>query len=284
VGRIEVTAFGSVRVRVDGEAVALAPRCLGVLIRLMLARGRWVGVDELYRSVWSSTTRVGRDERIAVQKAIAELRRRLDPDRSGPDSEVLVTDRGAVSSYRLVLDADSVDVYQFEDLLATTASTDPSPGLRGWERALALWTDRPLRGVADRPFVREVVDHLIELRGRACVEMVRAYSRVGRASEGLTILDRLIAAQPDDSQLRSEVDQLRQEKSMWVLPDAGLAYAHSGTVPMRHWTTSNRPYRCSARPGTDSMLPQSTVRSVPSTFGGVATTRQLNDSRTRWRR
>ncbi len=221
-GRIEVNAFGSVRVRVNGKDVGFPPRCTGVLVRLMLARGRWVSVDELFRSVWSSTSRVGRDERIAVQKAITVLRRGLDPDRTGPSSEVLVTDRGAVSSYRLALDAASVDLYQFEDLLAAAASANHSLASEGWERALALWTDRPLRGVVDRPFVREAVAYLMDLRIRACADLVRAYARLGRLGEGLTILDQLVTIQQEDSELRAVVDRLRREQVVET-PDAAIA-------------------------------------------------------------
>jgi tetratricopeptide (TPR) repeat protein/DNA-binding winged helix-turn-helix (wHTH) protein len=205
-GLIEVSAFGRVRVRVKGAPVELAPHSLGVFVRLLLARGRPVGLEELFRSVWARSGSVGHDERVAVQKVISDLRHKLDLDRFGSDHENLSTARGDAMRYQLTLGADSVDLYRFDDTVGA-ADADPSPAR--WLEALAMWTGRPLGGIVDRPFIHTAIEHYGRLRDRVCAEVVNAYAVRGDASAGFAVLDEAAAARPSDTDLQSTIERLR---------------------------------------------------------------------------
>lgn len=142
--------LGRVGLAIDGEPVTVPPKTAAVLARLLLARSALVPVDELYLDVWGSPGRsVNRGDRVAVQKRISELRGLLGP-------AVLVTDAGAPTAYRLVVEPEWVDAFRFE---AATAAGDE-------RAALALWHDEPLFGLGDRPFAAAAAKAWTDLRDR----------------------------------------------------------------------------------------------------------------------
>jgi DNA-binding SARP family transcriptional activator len=206
--KIYIRGFGGFRVDLDGEALSLPPITRTLLARLVLARGGLVELDELYRDVWPNPVLpVHRDQRVAVHKRMVEIRRRLGALSPGLPP-VLLTERNARTGYRLLLDADQVDVHRFEDLISRAAATRDAVAAALLSQALELWTDGPLLGLPDKEFVREGVTRLRVLRERACRELAAVLAGLDRWSDAVAILDRLRSSQPADAGLRRLVDEL----------------------------------------------------------------------------
>ena len=162
---VRLTLFGRIRIDADGDEHRLSPLTAAVLARLLLAEGQLVTAAELCRAMWPDWPgRVTRADRVAAQKRISELRRLLDPDHPGEASQVLRTDRGAVTAYRLVIDREMVDVFRFEELAGQACLATPAAAVGLRRRALALWRDRPLLDVEDREFAIEFIRRLQQLR------------------------------------------------------------------------------------------------------------------------
>ncbi len=207
--RPRFAGFGRFRAEVDGVPLALPPITCTMLARLVLARGGLVDAEDLYRDAWPDPFPVvRRDQRVAVHKRIGELRRHLDPDGRGERS-VLLTERSARTGYRLLLDADQVDMYRFEDLVGRAGAARDAVAVDLLIQALGLWMERPLLGLPDKAFVRGAVARLLALRERACRELVAVGRALGRTREALVALDRLTASRPDDAELSDLVQELR---------------------------------------------------------------------------
>jgi tetratricopeptide (TPR) repeat protein len=163
---IEISAFGRLSVTVDGEARRLPPMTAAVLARLLLTESESVTVVELARVMHPDMSGpVRREHRVAVQQRISQLRRVLDGA-----GDLLRTDRGAVTAYRLLVPRERVDILRFQDLVEQArTSPDDAAGLA--ERALRLWRDRPLLDVEDLEFAAGAIQRLTRLRdeaGRLC--------------------------------------------------------------------------------------------------------------------
>src|ERR1700689_5432439 len=94
---LRVGLFGPGAVTMDGRPVKLKPLTMTVLIRLIVADGTPVGVDELYRDCWPPAELVVGDYKTQVQKRVLEIRRAVDPgwsSESGLGSLVLPAERG----------------------------------------------------------------------------------------------------------------------------------------------------------------------------------------------
>lgn len=206
-GRLGFELLGGLRVTVDGAPRELTPYTSVLLLRLLLARGGPVTVDQLHRDVWPDDFGTGpRPGRIKVQQRIVELRRALDPGRPGEASEVLRTlrgvasdHRGAASSYRLDVPAEAVDAFRLEELLRQAGSSAAADAVEPLERALALWRGEPLTEAGDRPFVAAAAAELCGMRDRAQAELVRAYAAVGRIEEAVGLGEELLTRRPDDA-------------------------------------------------------------------------------------
>jgi DNA-binding SARP family transcriptional activator len=210
--RLRFTAFGPFRTEVDGLAIPLPPITCTMLARLVLARGGLVDADDLYRDSWPDPApTIRRDQRVAVHKRIAELRRHLARSGRPADRSVLLTERSARTGYRLLLDAEQVDIHQFEDLVGRAGAAQDTVAVDLLIQALGLWTERPLLGLPDKLFVRCAVLRLLTLRERACRELVAAGRALDRTRDALVALDRLVASQPDDAGLPDLVRELRRQ-------------------------------------------------------------------------
>src|SRR5579862_2140417 len=116
--RLRVRLFGRAVIEVNDRAVELTPTTTVVFIRLLIAGGAPVIVDEIHRDVWPDSGSIDREGRTKVQRRILEIREALDPDNPGEKSRMVLTERGRITAYRLALDRDAVDVFQFIDLVA----------------------------------------------------------------------------------------------------------------------------------------------------------------------
>jgi DNA-binding SARP family transcriptional activator len=199
--------FGPFRADVDGAPVPLPPITRTVLARLVLARGSLVDADDLYRDCWPDPVEtLRREHRVAVHKRIAELRRCLTDHRS-----VLLTERSARTGYRLLLDGDQVDLHTFADLVFRATAARDGVAVDLLVQALAMWTERPLLGLPDKPFVQDHLRRLTRLRDRACRELVVGCRLLGRIREALVVFDYLQSQHPEDTGLRDLVDHLRDQ-------------------------------------------------------------------------
>jgi len=200
--RLQFSGFGLFRADVDGATAVLPPITRTMLARLVLARGSLVHADDLYRDSWPDPVpTLRREQRVAVHKRIAELRRCLAPG-------VLLTERSARTGYRLLLDGDQVDLHAFADRVFRAAAVRDAVAVDLLVQALAMWTDRPLLGLPDKAFVRDHVFRLTKLRDRACRELAAGCRALGRTRDALAAFDRLEARHPDDIGLRDLIEQL----------------------------------------------------------------------------
>jgi DNA-binding SARP family transcriptional activator len=211
--RLRFTGFGLFRVDVDGATALLPPITRTMLARLVLARSGLVNADDLYRDSWpdpASTLR--REQRVAVHKRIAELRRCLAQGQIADHASVLLTERSARTGYRLLLDSDQVDLHIFADLVFRAAAVRDAVAMDLLVRALAMWTERPLLGLPDKAFVRDHVSRLTKLRDRACRELAAGCCALRRSRDARTTFDRLQARHPDDIDLRDLIEQLCDDR------------------------------------------------------------------------
>ena len=198
-----LAVLGPLEVTVPGPPVQLQRKWIEVLLRLVVAKGGAVAVDEIFRDVWHpADNAVRREERISVQKAITGLRAALGPS-------VIETERiGRVSAYRLVLSTGQLDVERFGGLLERARSADSVAAVDLYRQAVDLWRDRPLTEVAHLPFARPLIDRLSVLREEAMRRLLDAYRDLGRVAEALAVARELAGLRPDDSGLAALVGQL----------------------------------------------------------------------------
>lgn len=204
--------FGPAAITADGRPVKLKPLTMTVLIRLIVADGAPVGVDELYRDCWPPAEFVTGDYKTQVQKRILEVRRVVDPgwsSGSGQGSPTLPTERGRITAYRLVTDRKAIDVFRFIELAAQARRAVPEDQIGLLEQAVTLWAGRPLLDVTDRPWADPLVRQLTSLRHIAGRELAYAYERAGRTYDALDVAEELAASAPGDADLSAWVETLR---------------------------------------------------------------------------
>ncbi|MDI9885809.1 DUF6430 domain-containing protein [Streptomyces sp. HNM0645] len=205
---LRLTLFGRTRVFCGGEAVTPPPLATAVLARLAVAGGEPVSVDEVARDVWGTVPPLRRGDRVAVQKRVLILRR-LFGRGSGDDSGAIVTELGRVSTYRLALQSDQLDLWRFQELVRDALRLPPASAIGSLAHALDLWRDRPLRDVEGYAFAAEPVARLRALRETAQRELVRAHTAVGDSAAALVVAEQLVESLPGDRALDRTVSQLR---------------------------------------------------------------------------
>jgi Domain of unknown function (DUF6430)/Bacterial transcriptional activator domain len=211
---LRVRLFGPASVAVHGRPAKLKPLTMAVLIRLIVADGAPVTVDELFRDCWPPAELIVGDYRTQVQKRILEIRRVVDPkwsSESGEESRVLPTQRGRITAYRLAADRDSTDVFRFIELVSQARRSAQEERIDLLERAMSLWGGQPLLDVADKPWAAHLVRQLTSLRLSAEQELTHAYELAGRAHDALDAAEELAAKSPHDAGLASWVATLREQ-------------------------------------------------------------------------
>ncbi|MGX5772733.1 nSTAND1 domain-containing NTPase [Microbacterium trichothecenolyticum] len=166
----------------------LSPRERAMLSALVVRRGTTVSPSELADAWWGEAA--PRTWEQQVRNAVGRIRSRLG---SHSIETVGVT-------YRLGIDADSIDAVQFERL----ASTARAHALRGeheraidaYRRALALWRGEPLPDVAGwEPGIVEAL-RLDEIRESIEEELLEARLAAGEHRSLLPDAERLLREQP----------------------------------------------------------------------------------------
>jgi DNA-binding SARP family transcriptional activator len=211
---LRVKLFGPASVVADGRPVKLKPLAMTVLIRLVVADGAPVPIDELFRDCWPPMEMIVGDYRTQVQKRILEIRRAVDSEwssESGEESTVLPTQRGRITAYRLAIDRDSTDVLQFIELVTKARRSSREYRIDLLEHAMNLWAGQPLFDVADKSWAAHLVRQVESLRLEAEQELAHAYELADRVHDALDAAEKLAAASPDDAGLASRVANLREQ-------------------------------------------------------------------------
>ncbi|HEX5402881.1 MAG TPA: BTAD domain-containing putative transcriptional regulator [Pseudonocardiaceae bacterium] len=189
---MRVELLGPVRLATeDGHVVPVG----GVRLRMLLARlaldpGRFVPVSTLVDGLWGEEPPA--DAANALQSLVSRLRRAIR-DATG-DVDVLLS---GPAGYQLTAD---VDVSRFDRLAAEgrahLGADRPAPAEAVLADALLLWRGTALADVADAPFAGPVATRLAEARLAAAEDRCAALLALGRPSDALHELDRLVAGEP----------------------------------------------------------------------------------------
>jgi DNA-binding SARP family transcriptional activator len=209
--RLQARLFGRALLEVNGRPVELAPTTTAVLVRLIISNGAPVTVDEIFRDIWPRSGPLKREGRTMVQRRILEIRRALGPCGQGGESQVLTTERGRITSYRLALDRDAIDVFQFIDLIARARRAASDDKIAMIRRAMDLWDGAPLSDVSDQPWADQTVRQLNELRQTARRDLMDAYELAGREHDALSTGEELSWETPDDAVLAASLSTLRNQ-------------------------------------------------------------------------
>ncbi|HEU0102703.1 MAG TPA: BTAD domain-containing putative transcriptional regulator [Mycobacteriales bacterium] len=186
---MDVLVLGPLEIRRDGEPVAVRrgrPRRL--LLSLVVRRGGAVPQETLIDQLWGVEPPVNAGN--ALQILISYLRKSLR-------GAGLAIDR-APTGYRLVVEADAVDMWVFERLVDQVRS----PGVSAPDRldlvsrALALWRGPALSEAVDDPFAQGDIVRLDELRLQAFEARTAALLDLGRHEEALPDLTQLVRENP----------------------------------------------------------------------------------------
>src|SRR5262249_7553804 len=118
----------------------------------------------------------------------------------------LRTDR---AGYVLDLDPESVDVYRFERMrregLTALEQSDAPTAVHLLDGALALWRGRPPSEFGGLPFARSEIPRLGELRWSTIEAHMDAQLALGRSTELVGTLERLVAEEPYRERLRGQL-------------------------------------------------------------------------------
>ena len=182
----------------DGEPTALGGQKRRALLAvLLLDAGRVVSRDRLIDALWGDEP--PDTARNTLQVYVSQLRKLL------PEG-VLET---APAGYRLVVEANSVDLFEFirlsEEGRTALGAGDPARAADTLRAALALWRGAPLADLSWEPFAQSEIVRLEELRLAALEERIDADLALGRHGQLVAELERLVAEQPMRERFRAQL-------------------------------------------------------------------------------
>jgi DNA-binding SARP family transcriptional activator len=168
---IEFRVLGPTEARDGGRAIPLSgARRRTLVTRLLLDAGRAVTTDTLLEDVWGEQAPAAASA--TLQSHVSQLRKVLGD----------CLQRTTVG-YLLRLDAVSIDVQRFEDLIASGslqfAAGDFEAAALSLRQALRLWRGRALQEVADQPWAQPEAERLEELRRVATEQLLEARLALG---------------------------------------------------------------------------------------------------------
>ena len=185
--KVEFRILGPLEVSVGERLVRLpASRQRALLAILLLTPGEVVSSERLAEGIWGE--HAPPSARHLVQVYVSQLRRALD------GSAAIVTRE---PGYLADIDPSCVDAQRFERLVAAAHGAQrPEQAVHAFDRALELWRgpaliDTPLEGAP-----RVEVARLDGLRLSAIEQRIDALLSLGRESEALAELERLVEAEP----------------------------------------------------------------------------------------
>jgi DNA-binding SARP family transcriptional activator len=168
---IEFRVLGPTEARDGGRAIPLSgARRRTLVTRLLLDAGRAVTTDTLLEDVWGEQAPAAASA--TLQSHVSQLRKVLGD----------CLQRTTVG-YLLRLDAVTIDVQRFEDLIASGslqfAAGDFEAAALSLRQALRLWRGRALQEVADQPWAQPEAERLEELRRVTTEQLLEARLALG---------------------------------------------------------------------------------------------------------
>ncbi len=194
----QFSLLGPLAVSSNGEPIALGGQKRRALLAvLLLEANQVVSSDRLIDALW------GEDPpdtaRNTIQVYISQLRKLL------PDGALETAPPG----YRLVIEADSVDLFEFmrlsEEGRTALRAADAVGAADALRAALALWRGAPLADLPWEPFAQAEIVRLEELRLAALEDRIEADLALGRHGQLVIELERLVAEQPFRERLRAQL-------------------------------------------------------------------------------
>jgi DNA-binding SARP family transcriptional activator len=186
---IDLRVLGPLEARVGGASVELgAPKQRALLVHLLLHANRAVSIERLIDELWPEDP--PETARHAIQVYVSRLRKALgDPGR--------ITARSR--SYELRLEPGELDLDRFRSLVGAARAQlrdDPAAATRVLHQALSLWRGRSLADLDSEPAVRDIVLDLEEERLEATEIRFEAELALGRHTQLVPELERLLAEHP----------------------------------------------------------------------------------------
>ncbi len=190
-GGVRFGILGPLEVEVDGELIDLGPKKQRSLFALLLINhNRVVSTDRILDELWGEEAD-GKENALWVY--VSRLRAALKDASAEP---VLVTkDYG----YSLIIDPETLDVYQFEQLARRGSSrlqADPEAAAADLREALDLWKGRVLEEFEYDEFARPEIARLEELRTTCLENRIEADLKRGLSGELIGELERLVDERP----------------------------------------------------------------------------------------
>ena len=196
--------LGPLEVLDDGRAVALPgskPRAL--LALLLVHHGQTLSSDRIIDELWGDRPPAGAAKGLQVH--VSRLRKALAGQDGAASSPIVTRERG----YSLSIQPEQLDAWRFERLVADgraeLADGRPQGALAMFEEALALWRGSPLADVAYEPFAQAEIARLDDLWVGALERLIEAKLALGRHTEVVAQLERLIAQHPFREGLRAQL-------------------------------------------------------------------------------
>jgi DNA-binding SARP family transcriptional activator/tetratricopeptide (TPR) repeat protein len=217
----EFCLLGPLTVRHGGIAVAIPPgKQRSVLASLLLKVGRVVSRGEIAEALWGDEWPASAD--VSIRNYVRRLRQILQD--AGLDR--ILTRPGG---YLIRVEAEELDLTRFERLAADARA---ATRIGAWETAaadaaaaLALWSGDALSGVPSEVLAAREVPRLTELRLQAIETRIGAEIRLGRQSDVIAELRRLIVVHPLREHLRALLMLALHESGRQA--DAQAAYQHA---------------------------------------------------------
>jgi predicted ATPase/DNA-binding SARP family transcriptional activator len=161
-----------------------------MLAILIVQHGRPVTVESIVDRLWPEEPP---DSAVkTVQVYVSRIRAAL-----GPDRERILSKDGA---YQLAAEPGEIDADRFtagvESGGRSAVAGSPAEALAALERAIELWRGRPFGDLADEPFLRAETQRLEDLEVEAQELRTDALVSLGRASDAIGVLRRVVADQP----------------------------------------------------------------------------------------
>ena len=198
--------LGPLKVLHDGQDVAVSgEKQRALLAVLLLHANETLTAERLIDELWGEHPPPTAAK--AVQVHVSRLRKALAATNgtSNGHASLVTRDRG----YRLELDPESVDAQRFEARVTEArrelADGHPEQAIALLEDGLALWHGEPLADLAYEPFAQREIARLEDLRLTALEQLIEAKLAVGRHTEVVAELERLVAEHPYRERLRAQL-------------------------------------------------------------------------------
>jgi DNA-binding SARP family transcriptional activator len=191
---MEYRVLGPLEVRDGDRSIPLGGAKQRALLAVLLVNANQVVsrerlIDELWGEQPPETAVT------SVQVYVSRLRKLL------PEGVLVTRARG----YALEVEPESVDLQQFERLLADARKADPERASVLLREALALWRGAALAEFTGEPFALREGGRLDDLRLAAVEERIDADLALGRHVDVVGELEALIAANPHRERLRGQL-------------------------------------------------------------------------------